>query len=142
MQTTKFAIYKLALRNPFWKKYVDCKTDKICPISGNPYVEEVPAEQYIVKGSKTSSYCTLICIFEVSMRDGKPYVYSISRVEDDPETGKFWFLYEVKNNATTDLIITSPGEYVPQDGQHLVYWYRKGPWTMEIENGTLIPLLP
>ncbi|GIY69549.1 uncharacterized protein CDAR_465571 [Caerostris darwini] len=77
--------------------------------------------------------------FEVSMRDGKPYVYSISRVEDDPETGKFWFLYEVKNNGTTDLIITSPGEYLPQDGQHLVYWYRKGPWTSDIDHRTFTP---
>ncbi|GBN25437.1 hypothetical protein AVEN_267769-1 [Araneus ventricosus] len=65
--------------------------------------------------------------FEVSMRNGKPYVYSISAIEDDPEAGNLWYLYKLKDAATTELINTSPIDYMPANGDHLVYWFREVP---------------
>ncbi|CAL1295712.1 unnamed protein product [Larinioides sclopetarius] len=65
--------------------------------------------------------------FDVSMRDGKPYVYSISRVEDDPETGNLWYLYKLKDATTTELINLSPIDYMPANGDHLIYWFREVP---------------
>ncbi|GBM92826.1 hypothetical protein AVEN_45855-1 [Araneus ventricosus] len=68
--------------------------------------------------------------FEYSMRNGKPYIYSISEMQDDPENGMFWFLFKSSSSEEGDLelITKSPADVVPSNKQHLVYWYKCGSW--------------
>ncbi|GIY65849.1 uncharacterized protein CEXT_337181 [Caerostris extrusa] len=41
--------------------------------------------------------------FEYSMRNGKPFIYSISELQDDPENGMFWFLFTSKDELKEQL---------------------------------------
>ncbi|GBN72955.1 hypothetical protein AVEN_53590-1, partial [Araneus ventricosus] len=68
--------------------------------------------------------------FEYSMRNGKPYIYSISEIQDDPENGMFWFLFKTSSSDEGDLelITKSPAEVVPSNKQHLIFWYKCGSW--------------
>ncbi|GBN92576.1 hypothetical protein AVEN_155546-1, partial [Araneus ventricosus] len=61
--------------------------------------------------------------FEYSMRKGKPYIYSISEIQDDPENGMFWFLFKPSSSDEGDLelITKSPAEVVPSNKQHLIF---------------------
>ncbi|GBO19385.1 hypothetical protein AVEN_198327-1 [Araneus ventricosus] len=69
--------------------------------------------------------------FEYSMRKGKPYIYSISEIQDDPENGMFWFLFKTSSSDEGDLelITKSPAEVVPSNKQHLIFWYKCGSWS-------------
>ncbi|GBO07910.1 hypothetical protein AVEN_11429-1 [Araneus ventricosus] len=57
------------------------------------------------------------------MRNGKPYIYSISEIQDDPENGMFWFLFKTSSSDEGDLelITKSPAEVVPSNKQHLIF---------------------
>ncbi|CAL1274601.1 unnamed protein product [Larinioides sclopetarius] len=68
--------------------------------------------------------------FEYSMRNGKPYIYAISEIQDDPENGKFWFLFKspFSDESELELITKSPADIVPSDKQHLIFWYKCGSW--------------
>ncbi|GIY65848.1 uncharacterized protein CEXT_337171 [Caerostris extrusa] len=68
--------------------------------------------------------------FEYSMRNGKPFIYSISGFQDDPENEMFWFLFTSKDEMKEELHPTtkSPADIVPRDKQHLVFWYKCGSW--------------
>ncbi|GFY18726.1 transposable element Tcb2 transposase [Trichonephila clavipes] len=41
--------------------------------------------------------------FEYNMRNGKPYVFSISDTQDDPENGMMWHLFEAVSDSEGDL---------------------------------------
>ncbi|GBO36529.1 hypothetical protein AVEN_10275-1, partial [Araneus ventricosus] len=68
--------------------------------------------------------------FEYSMRNGKPYIYSISETQDDPENGMFWFLFKTSSSDEGDLelITKSPADVMPSNKQHLIFWYKCGSW--------------
>ncbi|CAL1274611.1 unnamed protein product [Larinioides sclopetarius] len=68
--------------------------------------------------------------FEYSMRNGKPYIYSISEIQDDPENGMFWFLFKSSSSDASDmeLITKSPADVVPNNKQHFIFWYKCGSW--------------
>uniref|UniRef100_A0A2L2YP67 Uncharacterized protein n=1 Tax=Parasteatoda tepidariorum TaxID=114398 RepID=A0A2L2YP67_PARTP len=69
--------------------------------------------------------------FENTTRSSKPYVYSVAKIEDDPESGKFWFLYSIDASNITTLINQSPVEYMPKNNEHMIMWYKKAHWSME-----------
>ncbi|GBN27746.1 hypothetical protein AVEN_198859-1 [Araneus ventricosus] len=64
------------------------------------------------------------------MRDGKPYIYSISEIQDDPENGMFWFLFKTSpsDEGDLELITKSPADVMPSNKQHLIFWYKCGSW--------------
>ncbi|XP_054715451.1 uncharacterized protein CG3556-like [Uloborus diversus] len=69
--------------------------------------------------------------FEFNIKDGKPYIYSLSNIQDDPENERFWFPYTfVRINGTTQLvpIQSSPVDVVPSNNQHVIYWYKTASW--------------
>ncbi|GIX79548.1 uncharacterized protein CDAR_231511 [Caerostris darwini] len=68
--------------------------------------------------------------FEYSMRNRKPFIYSISGLQDDPENGVFWFLFTSIHEMKKELRPTtkSPADIIPRDKQHLVFWYKCGSW--------------
>ncbi|GIY73932.1 uncharacterized protein CEXT_3741 [Caerostris extrusa] len=68
--------------------------------------------------------------FEYSMRNGKPFIYSISGFQNDPENEMFWFLFTPKDEMKEELHPTtkSPADIIPRDKQHLVFWYKCGSW--------------
>ncbi|KAF8787524.1 hypothetical protein HNY73_009110 [Argiope bruennichi] len=68
--------------------------------------------------------------FEYSMRNGKPYIYAISDIQDDPENGMFWFLFRTSSSNEGDLepLTKSPADIVPGDKQHFIFWYKSGSW--------------
>ncbi|GFY46973.1 uncharacterized protein TNIN_66361 [Trichonephila inaurata madagascariensis] len=70
--------------------------------------------------------------FEYNMRNGKPYIFSISDTQDDPENGMMWHLFEAVSDSKGDLkpITKSPADVFPSDKQHLVFWYKCVTWTM------------
>lgn len=67
--------------------------------------------------------------FEYNMKNGKPYIYSISEVQDDPEQGMFWFLFELDSEGSLKSVMKSPADVKPMDKQHFVFWYKCGAWT-------------
>ncbi|KAG8186798.1 hypothetical protein JTE90_010692 [Oedothorax gibbosus] len=71
--------------------------------------------------------------YNATFNSTKPHVYSISGTEDDPENGRFWFFYRLTNSLATEVINKSknPLEYNPVDKEHLLFWFRRGPWTIE-----------
>ncbi|GIY17659.1 uncharacterized protein CDAR_608231 [Caerostris darwini] len=48
--------------------------------------------------------------FEYSMRNGKPFIYSISGFQDDPENELFWFLFTSKGEMKEELQPTTKSE--------------------------------
>lgn len=62
-----------------------------------------------------------------NVKNGKPFVYYISGIQDDPENGQFWFPYVLHGKDRT-LITKSPADYIPEENAHLVFWYRRGSW--------------
>ncbi|CAL1274598.1 unnamed protein product [Larinioides sclopetarius] len=68
--------------------------------------------------------------FEYTVRNGKPYIYSISKTQDDPENGMFWFLFKSLSSEEGDLelITKSPADVVPVNKQHFIFWYKCGTW--------------
>ncbi|CAL1274603.1 unnamed protein product [Larinioides sclopetarius] len=68
--------------------------------------------------------------FEYGTRNGKPYIYSISEIQDDPENGMFWFLFQSSSSdeSNLELITKSPADVVPSNKQHLIFWYKCGSW--------------
>ncbi|GBN52702.1 hypothetical protein AVEN_87462-1, partial [Araneus ventricosus] len=48
--------------------------------------------------------------FEYSMRNGKPYIYIISEIQDDPENGMFWFLFKTSSSDESDLELITKSE--------------------------------
>lgn len=39
--------------------------------------------------------------FEYAVKNRKPYINAVSDLQDNPEKGKFWFLYVMKNGQPT-----------------------------------------
>ncbi|XP_054722672.1 uncharacterized protein CG3556-like, partial [Uloborus diversus] len=69
--------------------------------------------------------------FKYNIKDGKPYIYSLSNIQDDPENERFWFPYTFKLiNDTTELVPveSSPADVIPDNNQHLIYWYKAASW--------------
>ncbi|GBM92829.1 hypothetical protein AVEN_45858-1 [Araneus ventricosus] len=69
-------------------------------------------------------------LFEYTVRNGNPCVYSISETQDDPESGMFWFLFKSSSSEEGDLelITKSPADVVPSNKHHLIFWYKYGSW--------------
>lgn len=65
--------------------------------------------------------------FEYVVKDRKPYVNSISELQDSPENGKFWFLYTLKDEQA-EPSQDSPADVIPKDHDHFIMWYRSGSW--------------
>lgn len=70
--------------------------------------------------------------FEYNIRNGKPYIFAISEIQDDPENGMLWHLFETVSDSEGDMkpIMKSPAEVFPKDKQHLVFWYKCATWTL------------
>ncbi|GFT12389.1 uncharacterized protein NPIL_626631 [Nephila pilipes] len=69
--------------------------------------------------------------FEYNVRNGKPYIYSISEIQEDPENGMMWLLFTTTSDSEGDVtqIMKSPADVVPKNKQHLVFWYKCAAWT-------------
>ncbi|GFT87795.1 uncharacterized protein NPIL_27041 [Nephila pilipes] len=69
--------------------------------------------------------------FEYNVRNGKPYIYSISEMQEDPENGMMWLLFTTTSDSEGDVtqIMKSPADVVPKNKQHLVFWYKSAAWT-------------
>ncbi|CAL1274591.1 unnamed protein product [Larinioides sclopetarius] len=90
----------------------------------------VPANSSFYRIMEFAAVVDIRFKFEYTMRNGKPYIYSISEIQDDPENGMFWFLFKSSSSDESDLeIITkSPADVVPVSKQHFIFWYRCGEW--------------
>ncbi|CAL1274595.1 unnamed protein product [Larinioides sclopetarius] len=68
--------------------------------------------------------------FEYTVRNGKPYIYTISEIQDDPENGMYWFLFKSSSSEEGDLelITKSPADVLPVNKQHFIFWYKCGAW--------------
>lgn len=62
--------------------------------------------------------------FKYNVRNGKPYVYSLWNRQDDPEYSMFWIPYTVSDEEDMVSITKSPSEVIPNDKQHLAFWYK------------------
>lgn len=67
--------------------------------------------------------------FDYVVKNRKPYVNTISELQDNPEKGKFWFLYTVKDGKAAPSQ-ESPADVIPKDNDHFVMWYRSGSWVV------------
>ncbi|CAL1299608.1 unnamed protein product [Larinioides sclopetarius] len=66
--------------------------------------------------------------FVFSMRDGKPYIYSIYGMQNDAEEGMYWFLFLRSKGNEEHLEQISPADLIPENNQHLIFWYKCGSW--------------
>ncbi|KFM75758.1 hypothetical protein X975_02095, partial [Stegodyphus mimosarum] len=65
--------------------------------------------------------------FQCNVRKGKPYIFSLYGLQDDPENEKYWFPFFVKNenDEIKYLPITkSPADVIPQNHDHFIMWYK------------------
>lgn len=65
--------------------------------------------------------------FEYIVKDRKPYINALSGIQDDTESGQFWFPYTLKNKTAVPLN-KSTADMIPKDEEHIVMWYRPGSW--------------
>ncbi|GIY39812.1 hypothetical protein CDAR_201811 [Caerostris darwini] len=68
-----------------------------------------------------------------SVFEGKPYISSLSGLQDDLETGMYWFTYVRKQESqeVPTLIEQSPVDFMVQPNQELILWYRAAQWRDE-----------
>ncbi|GFU39184.1 uncharacterized protein NPIL_260301 [Nephila pilipes] len=62
--------------------------------------------------------------------DDKPYVTSLGGLEDDPETGTFWFVYlrSLNSEGKLELVEQSPVDVKLGPNQEIILWYKPGVW--------------
>ncbi|GFT13496.1 uncharacterized protein NPIL_457211 [Nephila pilipes] len=71
---------------------------------------------------------------EYSLVEGKPFVTCLGGLEDDPETGNFWFLHlrSLKSDGQPEMMEQSPVDLKLIPNQEVILWYRPGPWNTQI----------
>lgn len=62
--------------------------------------------------------------FNYKTVDGSIYVFSISSIANDPETGLFWLLHLGRNDTIPVLNTQSPDKIIVKGGEHIVMWYK------------------
>ncbi|GFY77785.1 sortilin-related receptor [Trichonephila inaurata madagascariensis] len=67
---------------------------------------------------------------EYNVMEGKPFVTSLAGLEDDPETGTFWFLHvkTMNSDEETQIIEQSPVDVRLKPNQEIILWYKSGSW--------------
>ncbi|GFR19128.1 low-density lipoprotein receptor-related protein 2 [Trichonephila clavata] len=67
---------------------------------------------------------------EYNVMEGKPFVTSLAGLEDDSETGMFWFLHVKTINSDEELQIIeqSPVDVKLKPNQEIILWYKSGSW--------------
>ncbi|GFY72798.1 low-density lipoprotein receptor-related protein 2 [Trichonephila inaurata madagascariensis] len=62
--------------------------------------------------------------------EGKPYVASLGEIEDDPETGTFWFIYlrALNSDDKPKLMEQSPVDLKIRPNQEIILWYKLNLW--------------
>ncbi|GFX36995.1 uncharacterized protein TNCV_1174951 [Trichonephila clavipes] len=67
---------------------------------------------------------------EYNVMEGKPYVMALAGLEDDPETGTFWFLYvkTINSDEEPQIIEQSPVDVKLKPNQEIILWYKSGSW--------------
>ncbi|KAG8175711.1 hypothetical protein JTE90_021361 [Oedothorax gibbosus] len=68
--------------------------------------------------------------------DGKPYVKSVTGLDEDPETDYFWFTYERTVTKDLQLLEDSPVDIIVEDNDEFILWYRKGIWNDDGSGGS------
>ncbi|GFS61348.1 uncharacterized protein NPIL_126921 [Nephila pilipes] len=71
---------------------------------------------------------------EYNVVEGKPFITSLGGLEDDPETGTFWFLHlrSLKSDGQPELMEQSPVDLKLKPNLEVILWYRPGPWNPQI----------
>ncbi|KAG8179550.1 hypothetical protein JTE90_016120 [Oedothorax gibbosus] len=66
---------------------------------------------------------------EYNVIDGKPFVSSVMGIQDDAETGFYWFTFLRKHNAEDSILVEdSPVDVKIEANQELILWYKSGQW--------------
>ncbi|KAG8174850.1 hypothetical protein JTE90_007629 [Oedothorax gibbosus] len=66
---------------------------------------------------------------EYNVVDGKPFVSSVMGIQDDVETGFYWFTFLRKHNAEDSMLVEdSPVDVKIESNQELILWYKSGQW--------------
>ncbi|GFQ77634.1 gastric intrinsic factor, partial [Trichonephila clavata] len=62
--------------------------------------------------------------------EGKPYVTSLGGIEDDPETGTFWFIYlrTLNSDDKPEILEQSPVDLKIKPNQEIILWYKLNLW--------------
>ncbi|XP_054707058.1 uncharacterized protein CG3556-like [Uloborus diversus] len=61
--------------------------------------------------------------------NGKPYPYAMFNLEDDPESGLYWFVYKRSSRSNApQLMEASPVDIQIRENEELILWYRNGHW--------------
>ncbi|GFR27223.1 gastric intrinsic factor [Trichonephila clavata] len=68
---------------------------------------------------------------EYNVVEGKPFVTSVSGIEDDPERGTFWFVHfkNLNSEGEPKLMEQSPVDFKLRQNQEIILWYKQGPWS-------------
>ncbi|GBN21272.1 hypothetical protein AVEN_223961-1 [Araneus ventricosus] len=75
---------------------------------------------------------------EYNVVHGKPFVTAWNGKQDDPEMGKFWFLY-LKTGGDPKIVEECPADVNLSQNQEIILWYKHGPWSLwkAITEGTI-----
>ncbi|GBM79306.1 Low-density lipoprotein receptor-related protein 2 [Araneus ventricosus] len=68
---------------------------------------------------------------EYNVVDGKPYVTSLNGMQDDPEMGTYWFVYQksLKSDDAAKIVEQSPVDIKLQPHLEIILWYKRAPWS-------------
>ncbi|GFS87093.1 low-density lipoprotein receptor-related protein 1 [Nephila pilipes] len=71
---------------------------------------------------------------EYSVVEGKPFVTALGGLQDDPETGTFWFVHlrTLNSDKQPELIELSPVDLKLRPNQEIILWYKPGPWNSHL----------
>ncbi|XP_054708129.1 uncharacterized protein CG3556-like [Uloborus diversus] len=66
---------------------------------------------------------------EYNVFDGKPYPNAMFNLEDDPESGLYWFVYKRSSRSNDpQLLEASPVDIKIRENEELILWYKYEDW--------------